>query len=139
MGKGIELIAAERKRQVIEEGFDFRHDAEHELGELAMAAACYAAPVRIWRHEAYRGEISFQDPWPEGWDPDWDKRKKHSRLRQLTIAGALIAAEIDRITRKCRICGCTQDDCHQCIEAQGFACYWVAEDLCSRCAAPAGE
>lgn len=34
----------------------------------------------------------------------------------------------------CRICGCTDDDCSQCIEATGEPCHWVAENLCSRCA-----
>ncbi len=37
--------------------------------------------------------------------------------------------------RTCRQCGCTDDDCSQCIEAQGFPCTWVEADLCSRCAA----
>jgi hypothetical protein len=27
----------------------------------------------------------------------WDKRRKHDRRRKLVIAGALIAAEIDRL------------------------------------------
>ena len=35
--------------------------------------------------------------------------------------------------RKCRICGCTDDDCRQCIEKTGQPCYWVDEDLCSAC------
>ena len=35
---------------------------------------------------------------------------------------------------KCRICGCTDDDCRKCIEAQGHPCSWVEPDLCSRCA-----
>jgi chromosome partitioning protein len=35
--------------------------------------------------------------------------------------------------RKCRICGCTDDDCRQCIEKTGKPCHWVAEDLCSAC------
>ncbi len=35
--------------------------------------------------------------------------------------------------QKCRVCGCTDDDCRQCIEAQGKPCHWVEEDLCSRC------
>ncbi len=34
---------------------------------------------------------------------------------------------------KCRVCGCTQEDCSQCIEASGQPCHWVDEDLCSRC------
>lgn len=36
--------------------------------------------------------------------------------------------------RKCRVCECTDDDCSQCIEAQGHPCAWVEDDLCSRCA-----
>lgn len=34
----------------------------------------------------------------------------------------------------CRACGCTEDNCEQCIEAQGEPCHWVEADLCSRCA-----
>ena len=36
--------------------------------------------------------------------------------------------------RKCRVCGCTDTDCSQCIAAQGHPCWWVEDDLCSRCA-----
>jgi len=36
--------------------------------------------------------------------------------------------------RRCRVCGCTDDDCRQCIEKTGEPCYWVEEDLCSACA-----
>jgi PRTRC genetic system protein E len=35
--------------------------------------------------------------------------------------------------RKCRICGCTDGDCSQCIEKTGQPCHWIAEDLCSAC------
>lgn len=35
----------------------------------------------------------------------------------------------------CRICGCTNDDCSQCIEKTGEPCYWQEPDLCSACAA----
>ena len=38
-------------------------------------------------------------------------------------------------TRKCRVCGCTDNDCRQCIKAQGVPCHWVEDDLCSRCEA----
>lgn len=37
--------------------------------------------------------------------------------------------------RRCRVCGCTDDDCSQCIEKTGEACHWVEDDLCSACAA----
>lgn len=35
--------------------------------------------------------------------------------------------------RRCRVCGCTQYDCRQCIEKTGSACHWVEQDLCSAC------
>jgi hypothetical protein len=35
--------------------------------------------------------------------------------------------------RVCRVCGCTDDDCSQCIQKTGHACHWVEEDLCSAC------
>lgn len=33
----------------------------------------------------------------------------------------------------CKVCGCTDDDCRQCIEKTGSPCYWVKDDLCSAC------
>jgi hypothetical protein len=33
----------------------------------------------------------------------------------------------------CRICGCTDADCRQCVEKTGEPCHWVEEDLCSAC------
>jgi hypothetical protein len=35
--------------------------------------------------------------------------------------------------RECRVCGCTDTDCSDCIVDQGYPCYWVEYDLCSRC------
>ena len=37
--------------------------------------------------------------------------------------------------RRCRVCGCTDDDCSQCIEKTGEPGHWVEDDLCSACAA----
>jgi hypothetical protein len=37
--------------------------------------------------------------------------------------------------RRCRVCGCTDDNCRQCIEKTGQPCYWVEKDLCSACVA----
>jgi hypothetical protein len=36
--------------------------------------------------------------------------------------------------QKCRVCGCTDDDCSECIARTGHPCHWVEEDLCSACA-----
>lgn len=41
--------------------------------------------------------------------------------------------KIELTGQTCRVCGCTQKDCSQCIESQGKPCYWVKDDLCSRC------
>lgn len=35
--------------------------------------------------------------------------------------------------QRCRVCGCTNEDCSQCVEKTGDACSWVEEDLCSAC------
>ena len=110
---GVQLIAAERKRQVKSEGWTLEHDDSHDSGQMALAAACYASgyptKVRIEKlenncgcREASCGHFGFfvkrwVNAWP--WDAEWDKRSKHERKRQLVIAGALIAAEIDRLNR----------------------------------------
>ena len=37
--------------------------------------------------------------------------------------------------RRCRICGCTEDNCGNCVERTGQPCYWIEPDLCSACSA----
>lgn len=92
---GIERIKAERERQISIEGWTLEHDDNHVLGEMAVAAACYA--VNGVPTDTNVVDHNFEDAWP--FTDEWDKRERHSRLRQLEIAGALIAAEIDRIIR----------------------------------------
>lgn len=111
---GVDLIAAERTRQVEQEGWTPEHDDEHDQHELALAAVCYAAPEPVFTYRALDRGFGLIDPWPRGWDFRWDKRPRsksgHSllpvekqtyeqRIRCLVKAGALIAAEIDRLQR----------------------------------------
>ena len=44
--------------------------------------------------------------------------------------------EVDEfeIWQQCRVCGCTDDNCAQCVEKTGEPCYWIELDLCSACA-----
>lgn len=42
--------------------------------------------------------------------------------------------ELEAEAQTCRKCGCTDDDCSQCIEKTGVPCTWVEPDLCSACA-----
>ncbi|MFL5327375.1 MAG: hypothetical protein ACJ8C4_00540 [Gemmataceae bacterium] len=41
-----------------------------------------------------------------------------------------------RVGLICRVCGCTDDDCKQCIRMTGRPCHWVEPDLCSACVPP---
>lgn len=95
---GIDLIAAERQRQIEKEGWSAHHDDEHENGQLARAGACYALSVFERQHALTPACNILGWLWP--WSmQDW-KPKPHDRVRELVKAGALIAAEIDRLQRR---------------------------------------
>ncbi len=100
---GIELITKERKRQIDRKGHTAKKDDGYRRDQLALAAVCYVSPEPIFTKrnlsdgKGTEVQYIFTDPWP--WHRAWDKRTKHSRIHQLEIAGALIAAEIDRLLR----------------------------------------
>ena len=89
---GSELITAERQRQieVIQAlGHTPEHDDKYIDGELALAAQCYVM-------ESLPDAETADASWP------WDKRywnPSDDPIRNLVKAGALIAAEIDRLQR----------------------------------------
>jgi hypothetical protein len=87
---GATLIAAERDRQPAEEGFSAEHDAQHGSGELAWAAWAYIDRA-VGQHDPSDVEPPSMWPWSKAW---W--KPGRSPMRLLIIAGALIAAEIDR-------------------------------------------
>ena len=78
---GAGAIVAERRRQIAIEGLTAANDDRYTGGELILAASCYLG----------RGE------WPKTWLINWFKPK--DRRSNLVRAGALIAAEIDRLDR----------------------------------------
>lgn len=101
---GVERIAIERQRQLEAEGWTPEHDDKHNISEMACAAACYAMGRKLIVFNGYLRGIGFEgEPrlwkiWP--WDqPDYWK-PSNNPIRNLEKAGALIAAEIDRLTRK---------------------------------------
>ncbi|WP_205833117.1 hypothetical protein [Azohydromonas caseinilytica] len=84
-------VLAERQRQLDVEGWTPEHDDQYTEGELAVAAACYAAssidpdevakePPRLW-------------PLPAQW---W---KPSTAERMLEMAGGLLLAEMERRRR----------------------------------------
>lgn len=81
---GVELIAAERTRQIEVEGYTLEHDEMfHGVDVLVTAAAAYLGRA----------------PWP--WSPEKFKKADgdgYYVTRNLVKAGALIAAAIDRMS-----------------------------------------
>jgi hypothetical protein len=96
---GVQLIASERHRQIHEEQFTPEHDQAHNDGDLASAAACYAMRGRDREERTYsqgdRARGRCPKLWP--WEGDAWKPTPNDRVRELVKAGALIAAEIDRL------------------------------------------
>ncbi len=93
MKTGIELIAEERTRQIEKEAWTPEHDDTHQTNELSMAAVAYV----LWCANPFLQEKA-KEFWP--WDEAWFKPKDFDEIRNLVKAGALIAAEIDRLQRE---------------------------------------
>jgi hypothetical protein len=102
-------VLAERARQIAVEGWTPKHDDEHSSGEMAMAAACYAAPRKIraqftvpcgcrsvgeCTHMTFP-KLKWTWAWP--WSSEWWKPR--TPRENLVRAGALILAEIERLDR----------------------------------------
>lgn len=88
---GVYLIALERARHDAE-GFDARHDDRHHTdGELVYAAGVLS--------EMGVAGMNVLGPLFEPWMGRLAANHEDDRLRQLQIAGSLIAAEIDRLLR----------------------------------------
>ena len=89
-------VLAERQRQISAEGWSINHDDEHDQGEMARAAGCYALHGFFnngkWSSTRYDIEHYL---WP--WSLDWWKPKdtRHNLIR----AAALLLAEIERLDR----------------------------------------
>lgn len=90
MKTGVELIAKERWNQVYKNGFTKEHDSNHDEGELAKMAAAIAVmhtDAKVVSHDN------------EPLEDDWClfEKAKANKIYALKVAGALIAAEIDRL------------------------------------------
>lgn len=89
---GIELITQERQRQIEAKGWTPEHDDRHKHGELYIAASCYMC-------------LDDFENAPELWPWRRAKWKPKGRIDNLVRAGALVAAEIDRLQRLARESG----------------------------------
>jgi hypothetical protein len=95
MKTGIELIAEERQEQIEKHGRSIESDIENNPNEQLSEAAgwlCY--------NEQGCADLDdvIEDHCPDGWDQAlWTKMCRKPFEERLIIAGALIAAEIDRL------------------------------------------
>lgn len=88
MKTGIELIAQERNEQIEKHGRGVERDVdENTLQQLPVAAMLLI-----------EGGIKIEMMCPSEWDDEiWLKMARKSYKDRLIIAGALLAAEIDRL------------------------------------------
>lgn len=93
MKSGIELIAIERQEQIEKHGFSLEKDKDYYLADELEGAAKFALTL----------DDTF---YPKSWGDWWRARMvakgasllpKDFKIERLKIAGALIAAEIDRL------------------------------------------
>lgn len=87
----MDLIRAERLRQVEREGYDHAHDDAHGGGEIMAAAMCYL--------DHARGTAAYRDGIPASWPWEDHFWKPKDAVRDLARSGALMLAEIERRER----------------------------------------
>ena len=100
-GSALGDVAAERQRQISDEGWSIEYDDSSTSCELAAAAATYALCLKLEQLEVC-GVTAW--PWPAHW---W---KPTTYRQNLVKAGALILAEIERMDRAARKAAAVQED-----------------------------
>lgn len=93
METGIELIAKERQEQIEKHGRSKKHDKKvNKKNQLSFAAQMLSHPMG----SSIEWDCDVNIP---GWDKTiWKKMINKNYKERLIIAGALIAAEIDRLS-----------------------------------------
>lgn len=94
---GIRLIAEERQRQIEVEGYSMQSDVRryYNSQNLALAAVAYALPEELTTEWQRQNLIHRSNLFP--WAKEYWKPTPENRIKELVKAGALIAAEIDRL------------------------------------------
>jgi hypothetical protein len=101
MKTGIEMIAAERERQITEKGYTPEHDDGHRDRELAAAAGAYALHAAGFASVPYiEGDnLNFDTITPIWPFDETEFVGTTEQMDALVKAGALIVAEIERLLR----------------------------------------
>ena len=94
MKTGIELIADERVEQIKKHGRTIEKDREFNTDNQLSTAACVLCYSEI-------EDIDQRNEPPTNWNLEaWHKMHDKPYKERLVIAGALIAAELDRINKQ---------------------------------------
>lgn len=95
MKTGIELIAEERQEQLSKHNYTVQQDVIYNSGiEKPLTKAAAALTIE------YGNGLAAQTMKPTNWDEEyWNKMMEKPYKERLIIAGALIAAEIDRLQK----------------------------------------
>lgn len=137
---GAQLIEDERLRQVEGEGYTEEHDNQNAAGELVGAAVCYALVSKIanaLRTDVHCYSQRLFGQWPFEWGSQhW--KPSADRIRNLEKAGALIAAEIDRLMRsqpkiECSDCKELIPGCQMFLHVETASDGVKSEQLCLDC------
>lgn len=118
MTSGVQEINDARARQIEQHGYHAVHDDSYTAGQLVVAAVRYANVARLGpsaRNLIRTGDAERVDAgmplasWPAGWSATGYRIGANNnfadRIRELAKAGALLAAEIDRLKRAARAAG----------------------------------
>lgn len=96
MSDFLNLVKAERQKQINKHGYTPEYDDEHTDGSIADAGACYGGtPITIFKTEA---QYDYSPLFP--WDTKYFKKVYHDRKQQLVIGAAFYMAEYERIVRE---------------------------------------
>jgi hypothetical protein len=102
MKTAIEMIAAERERQITEKGYSPEHDDGHRDRELSAAAGSYALHAAGFASIPHiEGDNLNFDTITSIWPFDeYEFNGRTEQMDALVKAGALIVAEIERLLRQ---------------------------------------
>lgn len=96
---GTKLIEQYREEQISKHNWSVQHDIDvNKDGQLVQAAMAYLANVVTVEVDSASGPVAVDSRtlWPNNWSKRWLKLSDN-RVKDLSKAGALIAAEIDRL------------------------------------------
>jgi hypothetical protein len=93
-----------------------------------------ARDTNVWRANVAIRELSKINPDRLRDAIEQAGLRSEESCKLFALADAAAAFDELQFEQRCRVCGCTQNNCERCVEKTGGSCCWVEDDLCSACA-----